>query len=100
MLTLVRIPRSVGSAAATAALIADYTAFDRRRLQRRQYIKAFGGFAALVILGGVFRFVPRREALVAAGMLSAPPGALALVEALHWRRLVNRLEGIRASTQA
>jgi hypothetical protein len=99
MLTLVRIPRSDRSAAALATLVEDYLAFDRRRLWRRQYIKAFGSLAIVVAFGAVFRFVPRREALVAGGLLTVPPGALALLEGLHWRRLVRRLDALRASIQ-
>jgi hypothetical protein len=99
MLTLVRIPRSSRSAAATAELIADYTAFDRQRAHRRQYVKAFGGLAVVVALGALFRFEPRREALVAAGLFAAPPAVLTLIEAWYWRRLVRRMKALRANVR-
>lgn len=99
MPALVRIPRSRGSAAATAALIADYTAFDRQRIYRRQYLRAFGGLAVVVACGAMFGFVPRREGVVVAAFLTAPPSVLAVIEAWCWRRLVRRMKTVRASQQ-
>jgi hypothetical protein len=99
MLTLVQIPRSSRSAAATAGLIADYTAFDRQRAYRRQYIHAFGGFALIVALGAVFRFVPRREGVIAVAFLATPPVVLALIEVFYWRRLVQRMKAVRATVR-
>jgi hypothetical protein len=97
MLTLVRIQRSSRSAAATAELIADYTAFDRQRASRRQYVKLFGGLAVIVALGALFQLEPRREALVAAGVFATPPAILGLIEAWSWRRLVRRMKAVRAA---
>jgi lipopolysaccharide export LptBFGC system permease protein LptF len=99
MLTLVKIPRSHRSAAATAALIADYTAYDHQRSYRRQYIRAFGGIAVIVFFGAMFRFEPRREGLIAALLFALPPAILGAVEAYHWHRLTRRLKAIHADIQ-
>lgn len=99
MLTLVDIQRSATSSADTSSLIADYLAFDRQRASRRQYTKAFGGMAILVLLGGLFNRVPGREALIAAGLLLVVPVSLSVVEALRWFRLVRRLDELRIQTQ-
>ena len=53
---------SSGAVSETAALTRDYLAFERHRTTRRQYVKAFGGMAILVLLGAVFNRVPRDEA--------------------------------------
>ena len=76
-------------------LVQDYLAFDRRRAHRRQYMKAFGGMAVLVLLGAAFHMVPGGEAVIVAGLLIAPVLWLALIELIHWRRLVRRLHDAR-----
>ena len=73
----------------------DYLAFERHRASRRQYIKAFGGMAILVLMGAVFNRVPRDEALIVAGLLGLPPVWLSMVELIGWRRLVRRLDAVR-----
>jgi hypothetical protein len=99
MLTLVQIRSASTSPVESASLVADYLAFDRRRTTRRQYLKAFGGMAVLVLLGAVFGRVPGNEAEIAASLLLLPPLVLAIVEAFHWRRLVRRLNSLRGAVQ-
>jgi len=43
MRTLVQIKNAQSSSVEAASLVADYLAFDKRRTERRQYQKAFGG---------------------------------------------------------
>ena len=78
-------------------LVQDYLAFDRRRAHRRQYMKAFGGMALLVLIGAAFHRVPGNEALSVAALLMAPVLWLAIVELIHWRRLVRRLHDARTT---
>lgn len=99
MLTLVQIPRSHRSSADTAGLIADYTAFDRQRVYRRQFTKAFAGMAILVLLGALFGRVPRGEALIAAALLATPPIVLGAIEAVRWHRLARRLDQLRGEVR-
>jgi hypothetical protein len=100
MLTLVNIPSSGTASREAASLVSDYLAFDRQRTTRRQYLKAFGGMAILVLLGAVFGSVPRGEAMVVAAMLILPPLPLAVDEAIRWRRLIRRLHNARVQAQA
>ena len=100
MLTLVRARRSCTSSADTASLVADYLAFDRRRTARRQYVKAFGAMALIVLIGAAFGRVPADQAWIVAGLLSLLPLTLVAVEVVQWRRLVRRLDAIRAQVQA
>ncbi len=81
-------------------LVQDYLAFDRRRAQRRQYMKAFGGMAVLVLIGAAFRRVPRDEAAIVTGLLVAPVLWLAIVELIQWRRLVRRLNDARITRRS
>ena len=99
MLTLVQVRRSCTSSADTTALVADYLAFDRRRTARRQYVKAFGGMALVVLLGAVFGRVPADQAWIVAGLLLLLPLALVIVEIVQRRRLVRRLNTIRVHAQ-
>jgi hypothetical protein len=99
MFTLVQIPSSPKSSRQTASLVADYLAFDRQRTSRRQYVKAFGGMALVVLIGALFGRVDMREAEIVTGLLLLPPGALLAVEWFHWRRLVKRLDDARADVQ-
>lgn len=96
MLTLVRLAHSETTSADTASLVADYLAFERQRTTRRQYLKAFGGFAVLILLAAALGRVPFGEAEIAAGLLIVPPVALIIVELIRWRRLVLRLDRVRA----
>lgn len=96
MLTLVQIPPSSTSAADSASLMADYLSFDRRRTVRRQYMKAFGGMAIVVLLGALFNRVPMDEAEIVIGLLATPPLVLAALEAVQRHRLVRRLDRLRA----
>jgi hypothetical protein len=100
MLTLVQIKNSRSSSAENASLVADYMAFDRRRTERRQYQKAFGGLGIIVLIGALFGRVPADQAAIIAGLLIAPPVALAIVEVVHWRRLVRRLEQARLEARS
>ena len=100
MLTLVEIKNSHSSSPEAATLVADYMAFDKRRTERRQYQKAFGGLGIIVLLGALFGRVPADQAAIVAGLLIAPPVALAIVEFVHWRRLVRRLEKARAEARS
>lgn len=84
----------------TLAVNRDYAAFERLRTTRRQYTKAFGGMAMLVLLGAAFDRVPRHEALIVAGWLSLGPLGLFIVERVRWRRLVRRLDVARAAARA
>ena len=79
---------------------ADYLAFERIRTARRQYFKAFGGMALMVLAGAAFGRVPRDEALLTAGLLVMPPLTMAAIEAIRWRRLSRRLDQIRAEGHA
>lgn len=99
MFTRVDTPRSDSSSSETAGLISDYLAFDRRRSERRQYSKAFGGLAIVVLLGGVFGRVPRGEAWVVAGLLLVPPLAMTALEYIRWHRLMRRLSRLREQIQ-
>ena len=99
MLTLVEIQASKAPPAETASLVADYMAFDRQRTWRRQYLKAFGGMAVLVLLGAAFGRVPMRESEVVAGLLVLPPSTLAAIEVMSWRRLIRRLNNLRVEAQ-
>ena len=85
--------------AQAAKLAADYLAFDRRRIARRQYLKAFGGMAVLVLLGAVFGRVAAGEAEAVAALLLVPFAALAAAEWVQRHRLVRRLNRLRAETQ-
>lgn len=100
MLTLVQIQSANTPSAETASLVADYLAFDRHRTARRQYLKAFGGMAFLVLIAAAFGRVPGGEAEIAAGLLLLPPSVLAVVEVIRWRRLVRRLDNLRADVRA
>ena len=95
MLTLVQVRNAAGTSTEAASLVADYAAFDRRRTSRRQYQKAFGGLAVVVLLGALFGRVPADEAAVVGGLLIVPPMILAIVELVHWRRLLRRLDLVR-----
>jgi len=99
MFTLVQIPSSRSSAADSASLMADYLAFDRQRSSRRQYMKAFGGMAVVVLLGALFNRVPANEAVIVVGLLVAPPLMMAAVEAVQRYRLVRRLNRLRAEVR-
>ncbi len=100
MLSLVQIRSSGTSSAETAALVADYLAFDRFRTARRQYLKAFGGMAVIVVIGAAFGRVPGVEAAVAAGLLMVPPVMLAAIETVRWYKLSRRLDELRTDVQA
>lgn len=99
MLTLVQIRSSNTSSTDAASLTADYLTFDRRRAERRQYVKAFGGMAVLVLIGAAFGRVPADEAWIVAGLLLVPPVILAALEVLQWRRLIRRLDATRGMVQ-
>ena len=99
MHTLVQIKNSHSSSADATSLVADYMAFDRRRTERRQYQKAFGGMGIVVLLGALFGRVPADQAAVVAGLLIVPPVAFAMVEVVHWRRLLRRLDRARKEAQ-
>ena len=100
MLTLVRVQPSARSSADAAGLVSDYLAFDRRRTARRQYMKAFGGMALIVVVGAVFGRVPVGEALIVAGLLILPPVVLAAIELIQWRRLARRLNNVRGEVHS
>ncbi len=68
-------------------------------LAARNIMKAFGGMAILVLLGGAFGRVPSSEARMVAGLLVLPPLLLAAIEAIRWHRLVRRLDQLRAEVQ-
>jgi hypothetical protein len=96
MLTLVEIGTSGRtSSPESAALVADYMAFDRRRTSRRQYQKAFGGLALVVAIGALFGRVAAGEAEIVTGLLLVPPVCLAIIEVVDWRRLIRRLDMVR-----
>lgn len=100
MLSLVHIRRSETSPVETASLMADYLAFDRRRTARRQYLKAFGAMAVIVMLGAAMGKVVLREAEIVASLLLLPPLALSAIEAVQWYRLKRRLNQLRAEVQS
>ena len=81
------------------SVIADYLVFERRRTARRQYLKAFGGMAVIVLVGALFGRVPERQAEIAAGLLLLPPAVMGAVEAILWRKLVRRLDRLRADVR-
>jgi hypothetical protein len=99
MLTLVQIGNAHVPSEEAARLVADYLKFDRRRTERRQYLKAFGGMAALVLLGALFGRVALVEAEIVAGLLLSLPLMLAIIEAIQWYGLMRRLRRLRASVQ-
>jgi len=99
MRTLVQIKNAQLSSVEAASLVADYLAFDKRRTERRQYQKAFGGMGIIVLIGALFGRVPADQAAIVAGLLIAPPVALSIVEVVHWRRLVRRLDRARKDAQ-
>jgi hypothetical protein len=96
MFTLIHIFPSITSARQTASLISDYLAFDRHRIARRQYMKAFGGMAVMVLLGAAGGSLPPNEALTVSGMLVTPLLVLGVIEMVQWRRLLSRLDEARA----
>ena len=98
--TLVRFAHSETTSADAASLVADYLAFERQRATRRQYLKAFGGFAVVILLAAALGRVPFGEAEFAAGALIVPPVALLVVELIRWRRLVWRLDRVRAEVHS
>ena len=100
MLTLVHIRNSQTSPVETASLMADYLEFDRRRIARRQYLKAFGAMAVIVMLGAAIGKVVLREAEVVAALLLLPPLVLSAIEAVQWYRLKRRLNRLRAEVQS
>ena len=69
----------------------DYMAYERLRTARRQYSKAFGGMAMIVLVGALSGRVRLNEAEIVAGLLLLLPLSLAAIEFIHWRRLVRRL---------
>jgi hypothetical protein len=88
------------SPANTAALVAEYIAFERSRTARRQYVKAFGGMALVVLIGAVFDRVPVHQAWIVAGLLLLLPLTLLIIEMVQRHRLSRRLNIIRAQSQA
>jgi len=100
MFTLVHLANSKTRPADAAALLADYLEFERQRTSRRQYLKAFGGLAIIILAGAALGRVPFGEAEIAAGVLIAPPAALLAAELIRWRRLVHRLDRVRAEAQS
>ena len=100
MLTLVQISNMKVPSGDVAALVADYLAFDKRRTSRRQYLKAFGGMAVVVVIGALLGRVPIREAEVVSGLLLLPPLVLAAVELFSWHRLTRRLDRVRAELRS
>lgn len=84
----------------TASVVAEYLAFERRRVARRQYLKAFGGMAFLVGLGALVGRVPAGEAAIVSGLLLAPPALLTIVEVPRRRRLARHLDHVRALARA
>ena len=100
MLTLVQVRRSCNSPVDTASLTAEYLAFERRRTARRQYVKAFGGMAVVVLIGALFGPVPADQAWIVAGLLSLLPLTLIIMEAVQGHRLHRQLHTIRAQAQA
>lgn len=56
--------------------------------------------AVVVLLGAVFGRVPADQAWVVAGLLLGLPCALVVAEVVQWRRLMRRLNGIRAHVQS
>ena len=95
MLTLVQVRNAATYSTEAKSLVADYLAFDRLRTSSRQYQKAFGGLAVIVLLSALFGRVPADEAAVVGGLLIALPLVLAIVELAHWHRLVRRLDIVR-----
>jgi hypothetical protein len=81
-------------------LTSEYAAFERRRTSRRQYQKAFGGLAMIVLAGAVLGQVPVNEAEIVAGLLAAPPLVLAALEVIQWHRLVRHRDRVRALVQS
>jgi hypothetical protein len=75
-----------------------HVVFDKRRSERRQY-ESFGGMGIVVLMGALFGRVPADQAAIVAGLLIVPPVALAIVEVVHWRRLVRRLDTARKEAQ-
>ncbi|HUQ87600.1 MAG TPA: hypothetical protein VM096_08585 [Vicinamibacterales bacterium] len=99
MLTLVHVRNVKTSALDTTTLTADYLAFERRRIARRQYLKAFGAMAIIVMLGASMGKVVWAEAEIVSGLLLLPPAALAAIEAVEWYRLERRLNRLREAVQ-
>ena len=83
-----------------STLAHDYLAFDRRRIARRQYLKAFGAMAVIVMLGAAIGRVVLREAEIVASLLLLPPLALSAIEAVQRYRLMRRLNHLRAEVQS
>ena len=96
MSTLTLIRDAHTSADETASVVAEYLAFERRRVARRQYLKAFGGMAFLVGLGALIGRVPAGEAAIVSGLLLAPPALLAIIEVPRRHRLERRLDHVRS----
>jgi len=99
MLTLVNIRSSDSSSREAASLTADYLAFEHRRTERRQYVKAFGGMAIVVAVGAAFGRVPADEAWIVVGLLLLPPIVLGALEAWQWHRLIRRLDSVRGAVK-
>jgi hypothetical protein len=99
MFTLVQVPRSATSSVETSSLVADYVEFDKHRTSRRQYQKAFGGMAILVLLGALFGYVAMAEAAVVVALLITPVLALAIIEGVQWWRLARHLDRVRAEVR-
>jgi hypothetical protein len=66
---------------------------------RRQYVKAFGGMAVIVVLGALFGKVDPREGAWVAGLLLLLPAIVVVDEWRHWRRLLRRLGDARLQVQ-
>lgn len=99
VLTVVRLAPQRRSSVDSAALLADYFAFDRQRLQRRQYGKAFSGLAVVTLLGGVAGKLPLGQADIAAALLLLPAVSLWAIEEYRWYRLLQRLDHVRAEVR-
>lgn len=92
-------PRASSQSSGDASLVADYLAFDRQRTVRRQYMKAFGGMAMIVLVGALVGRVPVHEAWLVGALLILPPLVLATLEVVQRHRLVRRLDRVRAGLQ-
>jgi hypothetical protein len=99
MLRLVFPPRSRTPPSRSAALIAEYLEFERRRRHRHPWIRGFAGFALVILFGGLLGAVPRRESVEAASILAVPLTGLGLADYWGRSRLKDRLHRHRAELQ-
>ena len=78
-------------------LLGDYIAFERRRAQWRPLIHFYVAIAIVILAAGSFHLAEPSTSLVAAAICIIPALALISIQHVAWRRLCQRLDGVRTA---